>query len=417
MSQGLQDITDWRRYPHVVHATVITSFDEAEEVLVSDAFAAGSFETESAPFKRSTVFEVNGVQHQIHRRLAAPLFARRALSVYEHELLEPAIDRCLDECREARGADGVVRADLVTLARRILVQIAATVIGLDDCERPERMTTLLAYADALGAAADVKWSHRDHRQVVREGLVARDGFVRDFYGPSRARRRDLVARERERRLDRLPNDLITMMLVDSSVEWDEELCVREAIVYLTAGIRTTAHAITRTFEELERWSTRHPEDDGRTETEFLRNACNETLRLHPPSPAIVREAAIDLTLRSGRSFVAGDRVAIDLCQANRDPRVFGGDADAFNPNRTTVGRAPLYGLSFGAGPHVCIGKPLVTSTKAISSGERGEIQRTVVRVLRRLLSHGIRSDPERAPVRAPTEQDRYESFPMILAGL
>lgn len=413
-------MSDWRDYPHVSSATIISSYQEADEVLVSEAFRAGSFEEESAPFRKSTVFDVNGDAHQAHRRVAAPLFSRRALTLYEHGLLEPAIDRCLDECRLAAAARPV-RADLVNLARRILVQVASSIIGLDGADTPERMTTLLSYADVLGAAADVKWSKRNHAQVVEEGLRAKEGFVRDFYGPSTSRRARLLTDHRRGSVaaEDLPHDLLMLMVLAGEEDgaWGDDLRLRETIVYLTAGIRTTAHAITRTLEELDIWWAAHPEDAGRTDTAFLRCACNEALRLHPASPAIVREAAEDVVLKTGRKIAAGERVAIDLYHANRDPGVFGADAERFNLRRSTSGRVPLYGLSFGAGSHLCIGKPLVTANTTVSTGKMGELQRIVVRVLRRLLTSGAQVDRDHARVRAPTEQDRYDSFPVLFTKM
>jgi cytochrome P450 len=420
-TQMRKAMADWREYPYVANATFLTSYEEANEVLVSEAFQAGSFEEESAPFKEGTVFEANGDVHQKHRRLAAPLFSRRSLTLYEHGLLDPAIDFVLEECRDLRSGADPVRADLVNMARRILVQIASRIIGLDGTDIGDRMTALLAYADALGAAADVKWSRRDHAEVIREGLRAKAGFIHEFYGPSRARRAELLIRHRRGAIaaEELPEDLLMLMLAgpEGVGAWTPDLQLREIIVYLTAGIRTTAHAITRTLEELGGWWEAHPEDAGRIDTQFLRSACNEALRLHPASPAIVREAVEDVILSTERAVEAGERVAIDVYQANRDRGVFGADADHFNPRRSTTGRVPLYGLSFGAGPHLCVGKPLVTANTISSTGEAGELQRIVVRVLRRLLMCGVRVDREQEPVRAPTEQDRYEAFSVLFTGL
>ena len=50
--------------------------------------------------------------------------------------------------------------------------------------------------------------------------------------------------------------------------------------------------------------------------------------------AVFRWAGVeDLELAGGRAVARGDKVVIDLMAANRDPAVFGADADRFDPHR------------------------------------------------------------------------------------
>src|SRR5436309_7879843 len=100
--------------PRVRGSVIVDRYYEAVDVLSSDSCVTRSFEPEAAPFKGSTVSEVNGAAHQAHRRLAAPAFGRRAIFHYEESVLGDAIERALDPVRHAGGSSpGMPAADLV----------------------------------------------------------------------------------------------------------------------------------------------------------------------------------------------------------------------------------------------------------------------------------------------------------------
>src|SRR5260370_34491110 len=88
----------------------------------------------------------------------------------------------------------------------------------------------------------------------------------------------------------------------------------------------------------------------------LREACNETLRLHPSSPALFREAADTIPRASGPPILPGSRIAIDMLGCNTDGTVFGADAARFRPGRGLPDGVARYGLSFGAGRPVRPGR-------------------------------------------------------------
>lgn len=76
-------------------------------------------------------------------------------------------------------------------------------------------------------------------------------------------------------------------------------------------------------------------------------AVEDVLRLHTPIPFVARAVRTDLSLPSG-TLSAGRRVLALIDSANRDAGVFADQA-------TSASRH----LSFGAGPHFCLGAPLV----------------------------------------------------------
>ncbi|MEU6758207.1 cytochrome P450 [Streptomyces sp. NPDC046685] len=77
-------------------------------------------------------------------------------------------------------------------------------------------------------------------------------------------------------------------------------------------------------------------------------AVEELLRVHPPVLSFRRTAAVDTEL-AGRPVRAGDKVVVFHASANHDERVF------TDPGRLDLARTPNPHVSFGDGPHVCLG--------------------------------------------------------------
>ncbi|WP_371645317.1 cytochrome P450 [Streptomyces sp. NBC_00597] len=80
----------------------------------------------------------------------------------------------------------------------------------------------------------------------------------------------------------------------------------------------------------------------------LHTAVDELLRVHPPVLSFRRTAAADTEL-AGQRIRAGDKVVVFHASANHDERVF------TDPERLDLGRTPNAHVSFGDGPHVCLG--------------------------------------------------------------
>jgi cytochrome P450 len=403
--------------PYLAGKIRISSFLEVNEILRNPAFAAGRTEEESLPFRGRTLLELDGQEHRQRRKLETPLFATTRLDEYEHEILSPAIARALAEADASRGPDGVVRVDLARLSHSLFLQVAAALIGLDDVDTPERTQLLEDCVHRLDVAFDVKFSTRDHAEVIVEGLAAKEILVEHFFWPSAQRRQDLLAGEAAGTVaaDDVPDDLLTALLRHRSEAWDDDLPVRETILFLAGATATTANAVNHAVVELESWLAEHPEDRLHLESPaFLRGVCNEALRLHQNVTALVRRASRDVTLSTGRAVRAGEFVALAFVEANKDPDAFGADAATFNPWRRVAAAVRPYGLTFGTGRHTCIGLPLVTPPSG--SAREGEGERAMLLILRSLLDAGIRLDPERPPRYLATAEDVHESLPVILAA-
>jgi len=131
----------------------------------------------------------------------------------------------------------------------------------------------------------------------------------------------------------------------------------ELVTLLLAGHETTATSVAWAVERL----VRHPEklrrlqeeiDDGGEE--YMTAVVNETLRVRPVVPIVVRVLQEELRVGS-YNLPAGTRVVPSIYLTNRNPRVYP-DAEAFRPERFLQdGPETFSWIPFGGGIRRCIG--------------------------------------------------------------
>ncbi len=146
---------------------------------------------------------------------------------------------------------------------------------------------------------------------------------------------------------------------------------------------------------------------------------HEALRLHPASPVAVRTPLAEVTLSTGRVLPVGATVVCDLMAANRDPDVFGDDADSFVPGRVLPDGVAPWGMSFGGGTHACIGAELdggleQPAAAADAGCPADHLYGTVAVMAHAFLRAGGRADPDRPPELDPTSTRRhYLRYPVV----
>jgi hypothetical protein len=130
----------------------------------------------------------------------------------------------------------------------------------------------------------------------------------------------------------------------------------------------------------------------------------------------MRWALEDITLSTGTHLAKGDRVIIDLTVINRDPEVFGADADTFNPHRQLDAGAPgPWGLSFGQGMHACIGQELAAGLLEHSPGAAEFEYGLVTVAVQAMFDRNVRLDPERSPeMDLSTKRPYWSRYPVLL---
>ncbi|CAM5719156.1 Cytochrome P450 OS=Streptomyces alboniger OX=132473 GN=CP975_14260 PE=3 SV=1 [Streptomyces alboniger] len=101
-------------------------------------------------------------------------------------------------------------------------------------------------------------------------------------------------------------------------------------------------------------------DASRSTAGLLEELVEEALRLEAPFHFVPRTAVEPITVR-GRTIAPGERVALVVAAANRDPEVYA-EPDSFRPPDPTRTEPPH--LAFGAGHHFCLGAGLARLTLA-----------------------------------------------------
>ena len=149
---------------------------------------------------------------------------------------------------------------------------------------------------------------------------------------------------------RAPGDDALSVLVRLNAEAEtprnDRALAATATFLFVAGFETTAGMIGSGL-----WLIlTHPGQRARlaANTELLPAAVEETLRMEPPIQQTSRLVPKSRVI-SGTPMDAGQRLLLLIGAANRDPAAYP-DPDRFQPGRT--GPPPL---SFGAGPHACLG--------------------------------------------------------------
>jgi cytochrome P450 len=173
-----------------------------------------------------------------------------------------------------------------------------------------------------------------------------------------------VAEERRRAP---ADDLVSVLAgVGSDPEsGGEELSEAELAMFLiqllVAGNETTRNLISGGLvalaENPDQWAAL------RADRSLIPGAVEELLRWTTPVISFMRTATVDTTIR-GISVAAGDPVLLVYASANRDEGVFGADAASLR-----VDRHPNPHVSFGFGPHFCLGAALARLEGRVVLGE------------------------------------------------
>lgn len=366
---------------------------------------------------RASILSVlHGDAHRSRRRLENRLFRRDALVEYERVLFPALLEEVLDE--RAHG-----EVDLFELVGQLSVILAARRAGIDHDSTAEQLAELWQDVLALAQAAailDVLVDGDAVQARAREVLAELD---ERFVTPSRRRREALLAEARRGRDVAVPYDLLTVLLeaMADGEALDHDVLVREAGLYLHGGSHTSAQTTCNTFSFVLGLGDEPPRPDllarAAADVGFAQRCVHETLRLRPTTPRIKRAVVRDAVV-AGRDVPAGGRVVLDVAAANRDPVLFGAEPDRFDPDRTTVDDVPLWGLSFGAGPHICIGRSVAGGFPL--HGAPGDLRDDahlnglVAHMVHAVAGRGVSVDPDQPPVmdERTDRGTRWSRFPV-----
>ncbi|MGA1075719.1 MAG: cytochrome P450 [Ilumatobacteraceae bacterium] len=388
----------------------ITTYDEAKEAYRLKDLRQALYDAGEVVMA-DVLVNLHGAEHRDRRRLENRLFRRDTLERYERTSFPPIIAETLAE-DVAAG-----RAELVDLGHRMMMNLAASTAGVD---RPlgtaDETRTLYRYLMLFIEGATLAHYTGD-KDAKRDQIAAElHRFDTEFVTPSIERRQRLLDAG-----ESLPDDVLSVLLAnEDSLHLPHDVVVREVAFYLLAGAHTSATAFTRVSHNMFTWLRDHPEDAAsiRTDPLFVQRCTHETIRLQPSSPVAMRWALDDIETKSGRRIPRGAKVVIDLLSVNRDPSVFGDDAESFDPHRTLPDGVPPYGLSFGSGMHACIGQDLAAGLLAGHDDVLDDhLFGLVPRAVQALFDAGARPDPNDPPeMDESTTRPYFGRYPVLLGS-
>lgn len=257
-------------------------------------------------------------RHAVLHGLLAKHFGKKPIAELETTVRELTVRGLAESVENSSG-----EFDLVEFATTLSSRVVSSLLGLP-----------------LDVAAIVREEVEAYEQRPGfEALEPESPALRAFF-------QSLFDKEPE---DGLLNDL-SAAHVAGTIDRDE----RDALVWgcWAAGLSTTATAISLLIGliiELDLLPTA-----GSADTRWLDAVIHETLRYTTPFALVPMFATRDVTLTGGTTLHAGQPIQLALCAANRDPAIFGPDADTFQPDREHSTRH----IAFGLGMHWCLGDSL-----------------------------------------------------------
>ena len=360
------------------------------------------------------IVNLHGDEHLARRRLENRLFRRDTFAWYERERIPHIIDAVL---REPMAAG---HGDLLALARRTMMTLSMDVAGVDLPPGADEFERVYGLMDDLARASTVAHAVGDTQAIIDAGDLALDAFDREFFEPSLQRRRALVEQFERSEIDEpdLPRDVLTTLLRNHDrLELADATVLREVAYFPWVGSHSTSHQLVHAMHHMFEWMANDPssrttlEHDDITRQRFV----HESMRLHPASPVALRIADDDVTLRSGRLLPRGEPITISVHDANRDPIVFPGHADRFDPYREVGDGVAPWGLSFGHGTHACLGQELASGLEPDEAldHQHNHLLGSVAVMAGVMLRAGARPDPhDPARLDATTTRIVWERYPV-----
>ncbi len=274
--------------------------------------------------------------HDIHRKLLVRVFTPRRIAELEPKVREFCA-RTLDPLVGERSFD-LIEA----VGKEMPMRVIGMLLGIPESDQV-----------AIRDAADDKLRTEDGGQMnFEDGAIGTNELFSDYI---------------DWRAKNPSNDLMTDLL---NAEFQDETGVvrtltrDEVMTYLTvvagAGNETTGRLIGWVGSVLSRYPQQRRElvDD----PALIPNAIEEILRLEPPGPFIARYVNKDVEFH-GQTVPEGSALLFIVASANRDEARYP-DGETFDIHRKMSSQ-----LTFGLGPHYCLGAALARLEGRVATEE------------------------------------------------
>ncbi len=289
------------------------------------------------PFREWRALSLNAREHDDHRRLRR--LVGRAFTPMQVQRVRPLARENAHRLLDAVGERGEMDVQL-DYARDVPLFTICAFLGIPDADRHEIEALHFGTEEGFG------WPMTsERRQRAEDGIVGLYDYTHR-----------LVAR---RRTD--PQDDLVSALVHVEEEGERltEAELYAMVVNIIGGAIGSSQAAIANAAYL---FARNPDEAAllRADPELDRGAVEECLRYAPPFRSSRRKALGALHI-AGLDLAEGDAVLMSRQAANRDPARF------VDPHRFSIARGDDRHVSFGHGPHFCLGQALARAnlTEAI----------------------------------------------------
>jgi cytochrome P450 len=289
------------------------------------------------PFREWRALSLNAREHDDHRRLRR--LVGRAFTPMQVQRVRPLARENAHRLLDAVGERGEMDVQ-VDYARDVPLFTICAFLGIPDADRHEIEALHFGTEEGFG------WPMTpERRQRAEDGIVG-------LY--------DYTHRLVERRRTDPQDDLVSALVhVEEEGERLTEAELYAMVVNLIGGAIGSSQAAIANAAYL---FARNPDEAAllRADPELDRAAVEECLRYAPPFRS-TRRKALGAVHIAGLDLAEGDAVLLSRQAANRDPVRF------VDPHRFSIARGDDRHVSFGHGPHFCLGQALARAnlTEAI----------------------------------------------------
>lgn len=315
----------------------VFKYDDVKKVISDHAFFSaegtrttlivGASNKEGAVPDKLNISSVDPPRHQKSRSLLSAAFTPRSLQSWEPRIRQIA-SKLVDDLKESDSADIVQ-----SLAGPLPSMVMANLLGvpLTDSHRFKGWVDILFQPHSKGS----------EQEIERSKQMAAKEYYQYLY--------PIVVHKRANPADDIISDLLRVE-VDGERFTDDEV-VRSTMLLLGAGIETTSHMLSSTFYSL-LYDDESLYGQLRDDPALAPKAVEEMLRYRFHISKRHRTVKQDNSVL-GVELKKGDVVIAWMSAANMDESMFE-DPFTLNIHRSNNKKH----LTFGNGPHFCLGAPL-----------------------------------------------------------